>query len=108
MIANWKLNTTQGSEKIDWILEIITLGAVLASLILFGKWNEGDVTLTAAYPIFGSVLIGSGLGIYKKIAMAENRVTPGRFVTAFLFYVTFMLVLLTPYLKYPSLAFQIN
>ena len=58
-------------------------------------------------PLFGAICIGSGLGLYKKVALAEKRAGP-RFVTSFVFFVSFALVILTPYLKYPSLADQLN
>lgn len=65
-----------------------------------------EVTLSAIFPIFGSIWIGFGLGIFKRLAQAEQRASP-RIVTAYLFYVTLALVMITPYLKYPSLANQI-
>ena len=54
-------------------------------------------------PIFGAVCIGSSLGLFKKVAQAERRAGP-RYVNSFVFFVSFALVILTPYLKYPSLS----
>ena len=58
-------------------------------------------------PIFGAFCVGSSLGIFKKVAQAERRAGP-RFVTSFIFYVSFALVILTPYLKYPTLSTQLH
>ena len=60
-----------------------------------------------AFPIMSSIFLGSGLGLYKKLALAETRASP-RFPTAFLFYVTLTLVFVTPLFKYPSVASQMD
>ena len=54
-----------------------------------------------------AICIGTSLGFYKKIAKSKSRASP-RFVTVFVFYVSFTLVVITPYLKYQSLAAQIH
>lgn len=90
-------------------MELALLAGVLTSLFLSEKFvlNDPAVTLSVAYPIIGSIWIGSSLGIFKKLALAEKRASP-RIVSAFVFYITFALILVTPYLTYPSLAKQIT
>ena len=63
--------------------------------------------MTAMMPLFGACCIGNSLGLYKKVALAEKRAGP-RFVTSFVFFVSFALIVLTPYMKYPSLAAQLH
>lgn len=102
------MKSLPSQEKIDWILEFVTLFTVVATLLLIdANWGVSDAKLSVLLPMLSSVLIGSSLGIYRRLALAEQRPSP-RFPTAFIFYVTFALVLLTPLLKYPLLAGQIN
>ena len=64
---------------------------------------KGSFYSTAVFPVLSSICIGCSLGLFKKAARAERRAGPS-FVTTFTFHVSFAVVLLSPYLKYPSLA----
>ena len=106
IMANWRLKPQESDEKIDWVVEFVTLSIVIFCLAYTEKQmilDPTEVTLSAIFPIFGSIWIACGLGIFKRLAQAEQRASP-RIVTAYLFYVTLALVIITPYLKYPSLA----
>mmetsp|Transcript_2453 Transcript_2453/g.3393 ORF Transcript_2453/g.3393 Transcript_2453/m.3393 type:complete len:101 (+) Transcript_2453:512-814(+) len=58
-------------------------------------------------PILSSVLIGSSLGIFRKVAQAQTRASY-RFPTAFIFFVQLAMVFITPSLKFPSLTMHIK
>ena len=57
-------------------------------------------------PIIGSLLIGYSLGMFKKLALAKRKAS-SRFPSAYIFFTTFIIVILSPSLKYPSVAFDI-
>ena len=82
----------------------------LTSLALASLWQVGGSALPLAIlclPIIGSILIGFSLGMFKKLALAQRQASY-RFPSAFVFFTTFMMVLLAPSLKYPSLAFDMK
>ena len=84
------------------------MGKLLFELVVLIAIFAGFYLLNSQFtPIISSMCIGSGLGLFKKIANAERRVSP-RFVTSFIFYVSFALIIISPYLKYPILAHQIE
>lgn len=57
------------TEKIDWMLEFLTLGTVIATLLLIdANWGVTDAKISVLLPMLSSVLIGSSLGIYKRVA----------------------------------------
>ena len=106
MAAEWKLKAVQStSERIDWLLEPLSLAITIAVLMSVSSEQAMMATLV---PIFGAFCVGISLGLFKKIAQAEGNRPAPRFVTSFIFYVSFALVILTPYLKYPSLGSQIR
>ena len=106
LLAKWALNSSEVSESIDWVVELFALVIVLASLILLELHESPDGSYSVLLPIVGSFCLGSSLGLFKKVALAQKSVGP-RFVTAFIFYATFCLVLLTPLFKYPGLSADI-
>lgn len=95
------------SERFDWLLETIALALTVAALFLMTKGQAEPKYMATMLPVLGAFCTGSSLGIFKKVAQAKRRAGP-RFVTSFIFYVSFALVILTPYLKYPSVSSQVH
>ena len=111
ILANWKQrNNTETSEAINWVLEFVMLAIVITSLIFLEKWQEGaqiNFSPNVIFPILGAICIGTSLGLYKRIQMAQKRVSP-EFTTVFIFYVAMTIILISPILKYPSLTSQMH
>ena len=57
--------------------------------------------------IVGSVLVGIGLGLFKKLANSRRMVGP-RFLTTFIFFICLAFILITPWFKYPHVAHQMR
>lgn len=105
MLVNWKLKCVPSTtEPTSLKIELFTLVAAIGVLLALG--GQESVTMSMM-PVFGALCVGSSLGLFKKMAQADKRVGP-KFVTTFIFYASFALVVLTPYLKYPSLAQQLR
>lgn len=58
-------------------------------------------------PIAGSSCLGTGLGLFKKVAMAKKSPGP-RFTSVFVFYVAFCLLVICPLFKFPALSAQLE
>ena len=111
LLGDWQTRQDVSKEGMDWILEIITLTMAITTLILLDDWTvESTRTteqLSVLVPIASAFCIGNSLGLYRKIALADERLSP-RVPTVFIFYVTLAMIFLTPLLKYPLLSNQIN
>jgi|688.fasta_scaffold536696_1 hypothetical protein len=62
---------------------------------------------TVVYHILGSILLGLGIGLYKRIAHAVRAPTP-RYPTVHVFFLSLLALTVTPFLKFPSVSNQIK
>ena len=108
LVANWPLKDKWSFDKFEMLIELTALITTLTCLFLLNLFQTEAISVTIVSLLaISTICIGTSLGVFKKIANSKSRASP-RFVTAFVFYVSFALVVLTPYLKYPSLAAQIH
>lgn len=66
--------------------------------------NEDRFVLnTITYNIIGSIFLGLGIGLYKRIANADRQPAP-RYCTVHVFFLSVLALTVTPYFKFPSVA----
>lgn len=65
---------------------------------VFDSWFEN---------VFGSLLLGIGIGLYKRIANSQRPAAP-RYCTVHIFFMSVLALTVSPYLKFPSVANQIR
>ena len=104
--ANWAIRADEEESKINWVMELLVFSLALGCIIFISSRQveaQGSFYPDTVFPVLSSICIGCSLGLFKKVALAERRAGPS-FVTTFTFHLTLAVVLLSPYLKYPSLA----
>lgn len=57
--------------------------------------------------VVGSLLLGIGIGLYKRIANSQRPAAP-RYCTVHVFFMSVLALTVSPYLKFPSVANQIR
>ncbi len=77
-------------------------------LILRDSVEHAKTTnLSFLMPVTSSITLGIGTGLFKKISLSEIKASQ-RFPTAFIFFVTFAMVVISPIFKFPSLAARVR
>ena len=119
LMCGWSLAQWNLDEKIDWFSESLLLVVTVVGIGLFEKFQrEAQMQSTIVHDyksdrtavtqvLIGSVLLGVGLGLFKKLANSKLMVGP-RFLTTFVFFTNLALLLIGPWFKYTYVAHQMR